>query len=142
MEVESDDIENAPARPVRLDLAPILAAGSGDRRLNDAAILRPIRIGEDDESAILMMDGVIVLRLPPGHKARRSRRVGGVDQAHLGGLLIMHAEQEEAPVLRRAEAKEVTRVILLMNDVVASVGAYRMSKHAARAVLFVKPDVE
>src|SRR5215831_5831587 len=116
--LEGDDIENEPARPVRLDLAPILAARTGDRRLDDAVILRAIRIGEDDEAPILMVDGVIVLRLPSGHKARRSRRLGGVDQAHFGGLVIVHAEQEEAPILCCAEAEKVTRIILLMDDFV------------------------
>jgi hypothetical protein len=52
----------------------------------------------------MMVDGVVMLRLPCRHEARGRRRIGGVDQADLGGLVVMHAEQKEAPVLRRADA--------------------------------------
>src|SRR5262249_21772724 len=76
------------------------------------------------------------------YKAGRRRWVGGIDQAHFGGLVIVHAEQEETPILCCAEAEKVTGVILLMDNFVGSVGAHQMPQHTPRTVLLVKPDVD
>src|SRR4051812_47883586 len=54
----------------------------------------------------------------------------------------MHAEQKEAPVLRRAEPEKMTGVVLLMDNVVGILGADGVSEHPARAMLVVEPDVE
>ena len=58
-----DDIEDEAARPMRLDLAPVLLAWRIYRRLEDAVILRAAGIGEDNETAVAMIHGVVVLRL-------------------------------------------------------------------------------
>ncbi len=111
-----DDIENEPPGPVRLDLAPMLAAGCRDRRFDDAVVLGASGIGEDDEAAVVMVDGVVVLGFARRDETGRGARIGGVDQADLGGLMVVHAEQQEAAVLGRAEAEEVARVGLLVDE--------------------------
>ena len=89
----------------------------------------------------MMIDRVIVLGLARRNEARGRCGIGGIDQADLGRLMIVHAEQKEAAVLGRAEAEEIARVGLFMDDGVAGLGADRMPQHAARPMLVVEPDV-
>ena len=137
-----DDIENEPARPVRLDFAPMLAARTVGRRLDDAVILGAPGIGQDDEAPVVMIDRVIVLGLARRDETRSGGRIGGIDQADLGRLMVVDAEQEEAPILGRVEAEEIARVVLLVDESVGRLGADRVAQHAARAVLVVEPDIE
>ena len=136
-----DDVENEPSGLVRLDLPPMLAAGCADRRLDDAIILGAVGIGQDDQPSLMMIDRVIVLGLARRNEARGRQGIGGIDQADLGRLMIVHAEQKEAAILGRAETEEIARVGLLVDKGVAGLGADRVTQHAARAVLVVEPDV-
>ena len=88
-----DNVENEPAGLVRHDLPPVLAAGCADRRVDDAEILGAVGIGQDDEPSLVMIDRVIVLGLARRDEARAAPGIGGVDQADLGGLVVVHAEQ-------------------------------------------------
>ena len=136
-----DDVENQPSRLMRLDLPPMLAARRIDRRLNDPIILGAVGVGQDDQPSLMMIDRVIVLGLARRYEARRRQRIGGIDQADLGRLVIVHAKQKEAAVLGRAEAEEIAWVGLLVDDGVASLGADRMPQHAARAMLVIEPHI-
>ena len=75
MVLEGDDLENEAAGPMRLDLAPMLAAGSLDRCFDDAVVLRAIRIGEDDQPVAMMLDRIVMLGLARADEARRRRRI-------------------------------------------------------------------
>src|SRR5262245_42926399 len=79
--LESDDIDDEPAGSVLLDLVPILAAGTGNRGLDDAVVLRAIRVGKNDEATLVMINGIIVLRLAFRYEARR----GPMDWRHRSG---------------------------------------------------------
>jgi hypothetical protein len=57
------DIQNEPAQPVRLDFAPMLPTRTVHRRLDDAVILGTLGIGQDDELAVMMVHGIVVLGL-------------------------------------------------------------------------------
>ena len=54
----------------------------------------------------------------------------------------MHAEQEVAPVLRRADAEEEAGIVLLMDQRVCAVRADGVAEQLARTVLVVDPDIE
>ena len=69
---EGNDVENEPAGSMQFDLAPMLAARCGERCLDDSKILRAAGIGENDQVALVMVDGIVVLRL-----ARRDERPTG-----------------------------------------------------------------
>src|SRR3989304_1009720 len=56
--------------------------------------------------------------------------------------MVVDAEQEEAPILRRVEVEEIGWVVLLMDDRVGTLGADCVAQRAARAVLIVEPDIE
>ena len=56
--------------------------------------------------------------------------------------MIVHAEQKEAAVLGRAEAEEIARIGLLVDEGVGGIGADRMTQHAARAMLVIQPYVQ
>ncbi len=137
-----DDVEYQPAGLMRLDLPPMLAARRIDRRLDDSIILGAAGIGQDDQPPVVMIDRVIVLGLARRNEARRRQRIGGIDQADLGRLVIVHAEQKEAAILGRAEAEEIARIGLLVDESVGSIGADRMTQHAARAMLVIQPYVQ
>ena len=94
--LEGDDVEDQPPGPVRLDLAPVLAARVVGRRLDDAEILGAAGIGQDDQPAFMMVDRIFVLGLARRYETRRRVRIGRIDQADLGGLVVVHAEQEIA----------------------------------------------
>ena len=98
-----DHIEDQPARPMRLDLAPGLASGILDRRLDDAVVLGAAGIGEDDEIVALMVHGIVVLLLARGDQARRRKRIVCVNQADLGSLMVVHAEEQETAALGGAQ---------------------------------------
>ena len=61
MVLEGHDLENETAGPMRLDLAPMLAAWGLPRRFDDAIILGSVRIGEDEQPVAVMLDGIVVL---------------------------------------------------------------------------------
>jgi hypothetical protein len=140
--LEGDDIEDEPAGPVRLDLVPVLAAGTGSRCFDDAVVLRAIRVGKNDETALVMIDGIVVLRLTFRYQARRGRWIGGIDQADLCRLVIMNAKQEEAPILGRAQTQKETGIILRMDEIIGPVGANCVPQHTAWTVVFIKPNIE
>ncbi len=116
--------------------------GVVDRRLDDAVVLGAAGIGQDDQPSVVMIDRIIVLGLARRDETWRRGGIGGVDQADLGRLVVVHAEQEEAAVLGRAEAEEIARIGLLVDEGVGGIGADRVTQHTARAVLVVEPDVE
>ena len=76
-----DDVENEPAGLMRLDLPPVLAAGIVGRRLDDAVVLGAAGIGQDDQAAVVMIDGIVVLGLARRDEARGRRR----DRRHRSG---------------------------------------------------------
>ena len=137
-----DGIENQPSRLMRLDLPPMLAPWRIGRSLDDAIILGAVGIRQDDQPPLMVIGRVIVLGLARRDEARRRARIGGIDQADLGRLMIVHAEQKEAAVLGRAEAEEISRVGLFVDDGVAGLGADHMPQHAARAMFVIEPDVK
>ncbi len=92
----------------------MLGGGTFGRCLDDAGVLRAAGIGQDDEPPIMMIDRVVVLRRARGDQTRRRRQIGGVDKANLRGLVVVHAEQEVAAVLRRADTKEEAGIVLFM----------------------------
>ncbi len=73
MVLEGDDLENETAGTMRLDLAPMLAAWGLDRRFDDAVVLGAIRIGEDDQPVVVMLDGIVMLRFACADETRRGR---------------------------------------------------------------------
>jgi hypothetical protein len=88
------------SRPgLRLDLAPMLAARRRDRRLDYAVILGAFGIGEDDEAPLVVIDAVVVLAFAGRNEAGSGARIGRVDQADLGGFVVVNAEQKVAPIL-------------------------------------------
>ena len=74
--LEHQHVDEQPALTVRLDLAPVLAAGRADRRLDDAEILSAAGIRRDDQVITVMLDAVFVARL-----ARRDQHRLGLDRA-------------------------------------------------------------
>ena len=60
MLAESHDVEDQAAGAVGNDLDPIRHAGTSDRRLANAEILRALRIGGDDEAVAAVIDSVLV----------------------------------------------------------------------------------
>src|SRR5262245_2034105 len=81
--LEGDDVEDEPTGSVRLDLVPVLAAGAGNRGLDDAVVFRAIRVGKNDEATLVMINGIVVLRLAFRYETRRGGWIGGIDQADL-----------------------------------------------------------
>ena len=142
MVLEGDDLEDEPAGPMRLDLAPMLAAWVLHRRFDDAVVLGAIRIGEDDQPVAVMLDGIVVLGFARADETWRSRWVLRVDQPDLGRLMVGGVEQQEAPALRLAQAEKIGWVRLLMDERVLPVRADGMAQDLARAVLVVEPDIE
>ncbi len=90
----------------------------------------------------MVLDGIIVLRLARADEPRRLRGIGGVNQADFGSLVVVNAEQQESAALRRAEAEKKPGVGLLMQDGVGGVGTDVATKHPARPVLVIEPDIE
>ena len=127
---------------VRLDLAPMLAAWGRDRRFDYAVILGASGIGEDDEASLVVIDAVIMLAFAGRDEAGRGARIGRIDQADLGGFVVVDAEQKVAPILRCADAEEVAGVGLLVHETVGRIAADRVAQQTARAVLVVEPDIE
>src|SRR4029450_5136432 len=140
--LEGGYVENETARPVRLHLPPVLAAGTVNRRLDDAVVLRAVGVGQNDEAAVVMIDGIVVLRLACRYEGGGGRGIGGIDQADLCRLVIVHAEHEEAPILGRAQSQKETGIMLLMDEIIGPVGADCVPQHTAWTVLFIKPDIE
>ena len=140
--LESDHIEDEPAGPMRLDLAPMLAARGRNRRLDNAVILGASGIGEDDEASLVVFDAVIVLGLAGRDEAGRGARIGRIDEADLGGFVVVDAEQKVAAVLRRADAEEVAGVGLVVHETVGRIATDRVAQQTARAVLVVEPNIE
>ena len=79
--LEGHDVENEPARLVRLDLLPVLAAGIVGRGLDDAVVLGAAGIGQDDQAAVMMIDRIVVLGLARRHETRGCRQ----DRRHRSG---------------------------------------------------------
>ena len=91
----------------------------------------------------MMLDGIVVLRLARSDEARRRRKIARVDQAHLRGLMVVHAEQQEAAALGGAEAEEISRGrAARAGRVSALVAAEVMAEHPAGPMLLVEPDIE
>jgi hypothetical protein len=120
--LERHHVEDETPRPVRLDLAPMLATCIVHRGLDDPVILGAVGIGENDQPVAVVFDGVVVLRLARADEAWRTRQVVGVDQADLGGLVIVDAEQKEPAALRGAEPEKKAGVGLLVEDGIDSIG--------------------
>ena len=135
MVLEGHDLENETAGPMRLDLAPMLAAWGLPRRFDDAVVLGAIRIGEDDQPVAVMLDGIIVIGFARADETWRSRWVLRVDQPDLGRLMIGGVEQQEAPALRLAQAEKVGWIRLLMDKGILPGRADGMAQDLARAVL-------
>ena len=113
--LESHDLENEAPRTMGLDLPPMLATRIVRRGFDDAVVLGAGGIGQDDQAAVVVVDRIIVLGFARRDETRRCRWIFCIDQAHLGGLVIVNAEQEEAPILGRAESEEVAGVVLLLD---------------------------
>src|SRR5580704_3241458 len=103
MVLEGGDLEDEATRPVRLNLAPMLAAWALHRGFDDAVILGAVRIGDDNQPIAVMLDGIVMLRFAPADDPWNGRRILGIDQAYLGGLVVVHTEQQEAAALGEAE---------------------------------------
>src|SRR5512145_2067045 len=89
-----------------------------------------------------MIDRIIVLGLARRDQPRWRRRIGGVDQADLGGFVVVNAEQEETPVLSRVQPEEIAWVILFVDDRVSAFRSKGVTQQTARTMLVVEPDIE
>src|SRR5262245_25660932 len=138
--LEGHDLKDETAWAMRLDLAPMLATRIARRGFDDAVVFGAIRIGEDDQPVAVMLDGIIVLGLERTDEAWRRRWIFSIDQAYLGGLMIVRAEQQETPVLGRVQTQKVAGVRLLIDECILSSWAYCVTQGLARAVLVIEPD--
>src|SRR4029078_5256031 len=71
--LEGHDLENETARTMRLDLAPMLATRIVGRGVDDAVVLGPIAISEDDQTVAVMLDRIVMLMLARTDEAWRRR---------------------------------------------------------------------
>src|SRR4029450_8479651 len=110
-----------------------------DRPYDDAYIFGASGMCEDDEAPLMVIDAVVVLAVAGSDEARRGVRIGRVDQADLGGFVVVDAEQEVPPILRGADAEEAAGVVLLVHEMIGRVAPDRVAQQAARTVLVVEP---
>ncbi len=138
-----DDVEDEPARTVRLDLAPVLRRRIVGGRLDDAVILRAAGIGEDDQAPVMMIHRVVVLGLARRDEARRR----GLDR--VASIRLTSAVSWSCTPNRRkrsswvaADLEEIAGIVLLVDEGVGSSRADGVAEQTAGAMLLVEPDIE
>ena len=90
----------------------------------------------------MMLDRIVVLGLARGDETRRRRRIVRVDKADLGGLVVVHAEQEEAAVCVSPRPRKKPGSCCSWIERVWLRRADGMAQDLAGAVLVVEPDIE
>jgi len=147
MPAKGGDGEDQPAGLVRHQLAPVGARGRGERRGDDLEVLRPVRIGLDEE-ALRSLEVRMVLDAvsqPDGARldeARGRLDVLEVEEMDLAGLVVAAGDQAETAGLGAAERDEEALVRLFIDQHVGGrVGADDMAIDEARPVLGVAPHI-
>jgi hypothetical protein len=100
-------------------------------------------VGQDEQPAVRVGETVAVALAAGGHQPRLGQRLGGVEQAQLGGDVGARADHHEPAAERLRQRDEVGRVLLLVDDrVVSRVLAQPVRADPERPQVVVQLDVE
>ena len=100
------EVEDQASRPVGNQILPVATPGTCQRRLDDLEVLGIVRVGENQEAIVVMVDVVLDVALALRHEKRRLVGALGVYQPDLGGGVVVRVDHHEAPARSRADADE------------------------------------
>jgi hypothetical protein len=122
---------------VRHEIHPVLGARRFGRRSDDLEVLGATGIGADVEKPFALIDLVFALGFAGRDEARLATALR-IDQADLGGLVVVGVDDDEAVAERLADADEEAGIGLLVDDgIICLVGAQHVQAHAEGPVVVI-----
>jgi hypothetical protein len=119
-------------------VAPMFPRGARNRRCDELEILRPVRVGADDQIAAVVLHVVDDLVFASRDKARLGIRIVPVEQIGFRGLVVVRRDDDEGVRVRLVEIDEPALVGLLVDQrIVALLCADVVTAHAHGPVVFV-----
>ncbi len=127
---------------MRNEIAPVFAAGIVDRRLHDLVILSAIAVGEDDETAFVMVGLVIVVGLARRDELQALLRCRLIEEANLARFVIARADEQIAPVMALSHPREKPGIGLLIDQLILiRRPAKEVKQHLLRPAMLVDARV-
>ena len=102
------------------DFVPVVAAGRGDGRGDEAEVAAAV-VGADEPEAVAMVDGVLVLVVARGDEGEAAVGLVGGEDAGFGGGVAGRFQNEEFAIAGAADAEVEALVVVLVDECVGRV---------------------